>query len=447
MSRPTPVSGFPEWLPQQRMIEQYVVDHVRNVFELHGFAPVETRAVEPLDQLLRKGETSKEVYVLRRLQADANDTSDESLGLHFDLTVPFARYTLEHAGRLAFPFRRYQIQKVWRGERPQEGRYREFRQADIDVVDRDSLAPHYEAELPLVIADALDGLPVPPIRIQVNNRKVCEGFYRGLGLGDAQAALRAVDKLDKIGPARVAELLVETAGATEAQAKTCLALAEISAPDASFADAIAALGVRDPLLDEGVAELVRVMDAASAHAPGLLVADLKIARGLDYYTGTVYEIELRGYERFGKVGAGGRYDNLASTDAERYPGVGISLGISRMLGLLFKADALTASREVPTCVVVAVASEASRPASDRVAAALRARGIPTEVSPTAAKFGKQIRYAERRGIPFVWFPSEPDEVKDIRSGEQVPADAATWNPPPTDLRPVISRGATRDPYP
>src|SRR5215510_11687321 len=151
MSRPTPLSGFPEWLPSQRMAEQYVVDRLRRTFELHGFAPLQTRAVEPLDQLLRKGETSKEVYVLRRLQADPHDTSDESLGLHFDLTVPFARYTLENAGKLAFPFRRYQIQKVWRGERPQEGRYREFRQADVDVVDRDTLAPHYEAEMPLVI--------------------------------------------------------------------------------------------------------------------------------------------------------------------------------------------------------------------------------------------------------------------------------------------------------
>src|SRR6266540_620896 len=205
MSRPTPISGFPEWLPPQRMVEQYVVDHIRDAFERHGFAPVETRAVEPLDQLLRKGETSKEVYVLRRLQADPDDGSDDSLGLHFDLTVPFARYTLENAGRLAFPFRRYQIQKVWRGERPQLGRYREFLQADVDVVDRDELAPHYEAELPLVLADAL-------------------------------AALRAVDKLDKIGPARVSALLAETAGATEAQIKATLALAEISAEDASFAD-------------------------------------------------------------------------------------------------------------------------------------------------------------------------------------------------------------------
>ncbi|HEV7897102.1 MAG TPA: histidine--tRNA ligase [Planosporangium sp.] len=438
MTRPTPISGFPEWLPPQRMIEQYVVDRIRNTFELYGFAPLETRAVEPLDQLLRKGETSKEVYVLRRLQAEAEGTDDDALGLHFDLTVPFARFVLENSGKLQFPFRRYQIQKVWRGERPQEGRYREFLQADIDVVDRDTLPFHYEAEMPLVVADALGGLPIPPIRIQVNNRKVCEGFYRGVGITDPEAALRAVDKLDKIGPDRVAELLTETAGATQAQAKAALALAEISAGDASFADAVRALGVSDPLLDEGLAELVRVVETANEHAPGLVVADLKIARGLDYYTGTVYETQLRGYERFGSICSGGRYDNLASTGTERFPGVGISIGVSRMLGLLFGANALTISRQVPTCVLVAVPAESDRLACDRIARALRQRGIPTEVAPTAAKYGKQIRYAERRGIPYVWFPGEPDEVKDIRSGEQVEADAAAWQPPAEDLRPVIS---------
>ncbi|GII24340.1 histidine--tRNA ligase [Planosporangium mesophilum] len=438
MTRPKPISGFPEWMPPQRTIEQYVVDRIRNTFELYGFAPLETRAVEPLDQLLRKGETSKEVYVLRRLQAEEGATDDDSLGLHFDLTVPFARFVLENAGKLQFPFRRYQIQKVWRGERPQEGRYREFLQADIDVVDRDTLPFHYEAEMPLVVADALGGLPIPPIRIQVNNRKVCEGFYRGVGIGDPEAALRAVDKLDKIGPDRVAELLVETAGATQAQAKAALALAEISATDASFADAVRALGVEDPLLDEGLAELVRVVETANEVAPGLVIADLKIARGLDYYTGTVYETQLRGYERFGSICSGGRYDNLASTGTERFPGVGISIGVSRMLGLLFGHDALTISRSVPTCVLVAVPTEDDRPACDRTARALRSRGVPTEVAPTAAKYGKQIKYAERRGIPYVWFPGEPDTVKDIRSGEQVEADAATWQPPAEDLRPVVS---------
>ncbi len=441
MSKPTPISGFPEWLPPQRMIEQYVLDRIRTTFELYGFAPLETRAVEPLDQLLRKGETSKEVYVIRRLQEDpGGPAGDDALGLHFDLTVPFARYVLENAGKLQFPFRRYQIQKVWRGERPQEGRYREFVQADIDIVDRDTLPAHYEAELPLVIGDALGGLPIPPVRIQVNNRKVCEGFYRGIGLTDPEAALRAVDKLDKIGPDKVVTLLAETAGASEAQAKACLALAEISAPDASFADAVRGLGVTHPLLDEGLAELVRVVETAAEHAPGLCVADLRIARGLDYYTGTVYETQLQGYERFGSVCSGGRYDNLASAGSTRFPGVGISIGVTRLLGLLFGADALTVSRSVPTCVLVALGAEEQRPASNRIAAALRRRGIPTEVSPSAAKFGKQIRYAERRGIPFVWFPGSDgaaDEVKDIRSGAQVQASSEVWTPPGADLRPAV----------
>jgi histidyl-tRNA synthetase len=439
MTRPTPLSGFPEWLPGQQIVEQRVVDRLRQTFELYGFAPIETRAVEPMDQLLRKGETSKEVYVLRRLQAAADDTSDEHLGLHFDLTVPFARYVLENAGKLQFPFRRYQIQKVWRGENPQAGRYREFRQADIDIVDRDDLGLHYDYELPVVAAEALAGLPIPPVVIHTSNRKLAQGFYRGLGIEDPADVLRLVDKLDKIGPEKVLASLVE-AGLTDSQAKACLSLAEIVTPDSSFVERVTALGVSDPLLDEGLAELATVLTATSELAPGLLMADLSIARGLDYYTGTVYEGKLRGYERSGAVCAGGRYDNLATTGVDRFPGVGISIGVSRILGLLFGAGALAASRSVPTCVLVALPDEERRRECDRVAAALRARGIPVEVAPTAAKYGKQIRYADRRGIPFVWFPGdEPGtgEVKDIRSGDQAPADAAVWEPPAEDLAPTI----------
>lgn len=440
MTRPRPISGFPEWLPPQRMIEQQVVDRLRAAFERHGFAPLETRAVEPLDQLLRKGETSKEVYVLRRLHAEPGAGGDESLGLHFDLTVPFARFVLENAGKLQFPFRRYQIQKVWRGERPQEGRYREFLQADIDVVGRETLPAHYESELPLVVGDALGCLPIPPVVIRANNRKLCEGFYLGLGLGDPAAVLQAVDKLDKIGPARVAILLAEVAGANDAQVKACLALADISASDDSFHAAVRGLGVEHPLLDEGLDELVSVVETAREHAPGLLVADLKIARGLDYYTGTVYEAQLRGYEQFGSVCAGGRYDNLATAGADRYPGIGLSIGVSRILGLLFREKALTISRQVPTCVFVALPTEADRPVGNRVAAALRRRGIAVVVSPNAVKYGKQIQVASRQGIPFVWFPGvdgAPDEIKDIRSGEQAVADPQTWNPPEADRYPTI----------
>jgi histidyl-tRNA synthetase len=312
------------------------------------------------------------------------------------------------------------------------------------VVDRDTLPAHYEAELPLVIGDALGGLPIPPVRIQVNNRKLCEGYLSGLGLVDPAPALQAIDKLDKIGPGGVIEQLLRS-DVTDGQAKAILAFAEIHAPDLSFVDAVRALGVEHPLLDEGLAELIPVIAAASEHAPGLVVADMRIVRGLDYYTGTVYEARLHGYERFGSVCAGGRYDNLATSGADRFPGVGLSIGVSRLLGLLFGAGAggggLTVSRQVPTCVLVALPTEDDRSACNRVAAALRSRGVATEVAPSAAKYGTQIRFAERRGIPYVWFPGAADasdEVRDIRSGEQAPADSATWAPPTADLRPRVT---------
>ncbi|HYU84875.1 MAG TPA: ATP phosphoribosyltransferase regulatory subunit, partial [Kribbellaceae bacterium] len=311
MSRVTPISGFPEWLPADRIVEQHFLDVIRDTFELHGFASIETRAVEPVDRLSNQGEDAdKEIYGVRRLGADADDEGP-GLGLHFDLTVPFARYVLENAGKLAFPFRRYQIQRVWRGERPQEGRFREFTQADIDIVDSGTLPFHYEVELPLVIADAFNRLPVPRFRIQVNNRKIPEGFYLGLGIEDVAGVLRTVDKLDKIGPDNVTALLTE-GGLSDTQAKAVLQLAEIATTDASFADQVRALGVRHETLDEGLEQLSQVMTAANEHAPGLLVADLRIARGLDYYTGTVYETQLIGHESYGSICSGGRYDSLAS---------------------------------------------------------------------------------------------------------------------------------------
>jgi len=465
MARPTPLSGFPEWLPDGRVVEQHVLDTLRRTFELHGFAGIETRAVEPLDQLLRKGETSKEVYVLRRLQEEqAGDVApprgdtgaaDKQLGLHFDLTVPFARYVLENAGRLAFPFKRYQIQKVWRGERPQDGRFREFVQADIDVVGAGELPYHYEVELPLVMAEALGALRdvgVPEVRILVNNRKVAEGFYRGLGLDDVEGVLRQVDKLDKIGPDAVAELLQAEQGATPEQAKACLELAAISGTDTAVVDRVRALAASydavTELLETGLGELSALVEAAARRAPGVVVADLKIARGLDYYTGSVYETVLVGHEQLGSICSGGRYDTLASDGKNTYPGVGLSIGVSRLVSRLLSAGLVAATRGVPTAVLVAVTDEAHRDRSDAVAAALRARGIPADVAPTAAKFGKQIKVADRRGIPFVWFPAQPGEdgatpealageVKDIRSGEQAEADAATWEPPAADLFPRV----------
>ncbi|MCG7288339.1 histidine--tRNA ligase [Cellulomonas sp. ACRRI] len=449
MARPTPLSGFPEWLPDGRVVEQHVLDTLRRTFELHGFAGIETRAVEPLDQLLRKGETSKEVYVLRRLQEEGDETDRSGqLGLHFDLTVPFARYVLENAGHLAFPFQRYQIQKVWRGERPQDGRFREFVQADIDVVGAGDLPYHYEVDLPLVMAEALGALRdigVPPVRILVNNRRVAEGFYRGIGLTDVEGVLRSIDKLDKIGPEKVADLLVAEAGATPEQARACLDLAAISGGDAGVVDRVrelgAAHGVESALMEQGLGELRQLIEAAAVRAPGVVVADLKIARGLDYYTGSVYETVLVGHEQLGSICSGGRYDTLASDGKQTYPGVGLSIGVSRLVSRLLSGGLVRATRGVPAAVLVAVTTEESRPASDAVATALRARGVPVEVAPTAAKFGKQIKHADRRGIPYVWFPAAEDgaadQVKDIRSGEQGDADAATWAPPAEDLWPRV----------
>lgn len=401
--------------------------------------------VEPLDRLAKGGEIDKEIYVLRRLQAGAED-GDSGLGLHFDLTVPFARYVLEHAGHLEFPFRRYQIQPAWRGERPQEGRYRQFTQADVDIVGKDVLPFHHDVEVMRVMVDALDALPIPPVSFQFNNRKLIQGFYRGLGVPDVTAAIRTIDKLDKLPGAEVAGLLVRDAGATPEQAERCLELASIRVPDASFVGRVRALGVEDDLLDEGLAELAAVVEgcAAGAHRQVSVEANLRIARGLDYYTGTVVEIFMAGYERLKSVGGGGRYDALASDGRTTYPGVGVSFGVSRSLIPLLADGVLAGSRPVPSAVLVAVVDEESRADSTAVADALRARGIPCEVAAGAQKFGKQIRYAERRGIPYVWFPGAGGhEVKDIRSGEQVAADPAAWTPPEADLRPrVVSTSST-----
>jgi len=448
MSKLTPLSGFPELLPAQRVVEREVIASLSRTFELHGFANIETRIVEPLERLAKGGEIDKEIYVLRRLQAE-DGAGDSGLGLHFDLTVPFARYVLENAGHLEFPFRRFQIQPAWRGERPQEGRYRQFTQADIDIVGKDELPFHHDVEVMRVMVQALDALPVPNLSFQVNNRKLIQGFYRGLGITDVTAAIRVIDKLDKLPPEVVAQQLVDSAGATTEQAEQCLALATIRVADTSFVEQVKALGVDDELLDTGLAELSAVIQgcAGSVSDHVTVEANLRIARGLDYYTGTVVEIFMAGYERLKSVGGGGRYDALASDGRSTYPGVGVSFGVSRTLIPLISDGVVAGSRPVPSAVLVALADEESRYAADEVADALRRSGVPCEVAASPQKFGKQIRYAERRGIPFVWFttPDGRHEVKDIRTGEQAPADPATWTPPAADLRPtVVSTSSTSD---
>ena len=439
-TRIAPLSGFPEYLPAGRVVEQRVLDALRETFELHGFAGVQTRSVEPLAQLARKGEITKEVYAVRRLHA-AEDAADE-LGLHFDLTVPFARYVLENGGRLEFPFRRYQIQPAWRGERPQEGRYREFWQADIDIVGAGQLAPHHDAEVALVMCEALgrlhDDFGLPTALMRVNNRKLAQGFYTGLGVADPMAAIQAVDKLDKVGEAVVAEMLAAQ-GCDQRQTGAILALAAICTTDASFVDQVRALGVANELLETGLGELAALLGQVAARFPGRVVADMKVARGLDYYTGSVFEVALDGMPNLGTVAGGGRYDSLATDGNKTYPGVGISFGITRVLAPLISRGVLTASRPVPSAVLVAVDDEASRGVANQVALALRASGIACEVSPDSPVYGKQIKFADRRGIPYVWFGGVDGQVKDIRSGEQAEANAGTWRPPASDARPAVVR--------
>jgi histidyl-tRNA synthetase len=294
------------------------------------------------------------------------------------------------------------------------------------------------------MVEALSGLSfLPGFRLQVNNRKLLQGFYAGLGVGEDEVdeVMRLVDKLDKLSEDKVRDLLVTEHGLLDAErADKVLALARICTPDDSFAEQVRALGVEHPLLTAGIEELqALVRGCADLVTDSVRVeADLKIARGLDYYTGTVFETRLDGYESLGSICSGGRYDALADDGRTTYPGVGISLGVSRVLVPLLNKGLLVADRSVPSAVLVALVDEESRAASDAVATSLRRNGVPCEVAATAQKFGKQIRYAERRGIPWVWFPGDPEHtVKDIRTGDQLTADPTTWTPPTEDLRPRV----------
>lgn len=428
--RPTPISGFPEWTPQVRAVEQRWLDHIRAGFESFGFASVETPSVENLDVLMAKGETSQEVYTLHRLQADAEDGSDAKLGLHFDLTVPFARYVAQHFNELTFPFKRYQMQRVWRGERPQEGRFREFTQCDIDVINVDSVPLHFDAELPRIMHRVLAALDLPAWTLSLNNRKVLQGFYEGLGIKEPMAVIRAVDKLHKIGDDGVREILLSE-GLTRDQADACLRLARIKSTGPDVADRVRELGVTSDLLEEGLEELAFVLTDL-ADVPDV-VADLSIARGLDYYTGTVYEASFDEDPEYGSICAGGRYEDLAGQFIRRkLPGVGISIGLTRIFAKLVAEGKIVEGAKCPTDVMVVVPNAERRAEALRTGEALRARGFNTEVFHSTAKVGKQIQYASKKGIPFVWFPPFDDEsgheVKDMAAGEQGPADPGAWAP-------------------
>lgn len=426
------VSGFPEWLPEQRIVELKWMDDIRRVFESYGFCSIETPSVEEIEALLAKGETDKEIYAVQRLHRD-DEASEPRLGLHYDLTVPLARYVAEHFHDLVFPFKRYQIQRSWRGERPQEGRYREFYQCDIDVINIDQLPLHFDAEVPAIMYDILSRLQVGDFQIRVSNRKILEGYLRGSGIEDTISAIRIIDKLDKVGEDGVVSSLQSELSLPPDIAQRCLALANIRTTDLSFLERVRALGITSDLLNEGLDELAFVIDALHTLPQGTLVADLSIARGFNYYTGTIYETRLLEFPTIGSICSGGRYDNLAGAFINRkLPGVGISLGLTRLFGKLVAEKRLPVGPKCPTQVLVILPRAERREEAARTANTLRTRGINVELFHSPSKIAQQMRYASRKGIPYVWFPPFEDggvhEIKDMASEKQVVADPATWNP-------------------
>jgi histidyl-tRNA synthetase len=426
--KPRPVSGFPEWLPEYRAVEMEWLDKIRAVFEKYGFCSIETPAIEEIDALLAKGgETEKEIYTLARLQAEENADKEARLALHFDLTVPMARYVAQNFNSLVFPFKRYQIQKSWRGERPQKGRYREFTQCDIDVVNIDTLPLHFDAELPAVLFEAYQALGIPPVEMHISNRKILIGYLNGLGIADAGIVTRTLDKLDKIGRDGALKVLASD-GIPADVAQKALAFAEIRTPDASFADKAMALGVKNDLMQQGIDELAFVMNNL-AHLPkGSAIANLGIIRGLDYYTGTVLEVKFQDKEfSTMSIGGGGRYDDLAGSFInQKLPGIGVSIGLTRLFGLLMDKGLIKPGPKSPAHILVVLPEEARRAEASAVAIALRAKGYNVEMYHRDAKIKNQMAYAEKKGIPFVWFPpfkdGQPHEVKNMLTGEQKPVN-------------------------
>ncbi len=432
--KPRPVSGFLEWLPEVRLVEQRWLDNIREAFEAYGFASIETPSVEEIEVLAAKGgDADKEIYGLRRLAAEPGEEDGGRLALHYDLTVPLARYVAQHFGDLVFPFKRYQIQRCWRGERPQEGRLREFMQCDIDVIDMDEVSLHFDAEIPEMTLDVLSRLDIGPVRLHINNRKILQGFYQGLGIEDVVGAIRIADKMDKIGEDGVLEGLVGELDIPPVVARKCVELASIKSDNTGFAEQVRAFGIDNDLLEAGLEELTFVMLELAHLEKGTVLADMSIARGFDYYTGTVYEGKLADYPDFPTVCAGGRYDNLVgSYSRQKLPGVGISIGFSRIFSKLVKEGRIELGAKCPTAVMVACLPGSSRTDLAVTSRKLRERGIKVEMYHEAKSVKAQMKYASRKGIPYVWFPANSEqpehEVKNMDTGEQAVADIETWMP-------------------
>ena len=430
--KPRTTPGVMELLPRDQIAFQRMLDVIRRNYERFGFLPVETPVFELSEVLLTKtgGETERQVYFVQSTGALEQGGQPE-LALRFDLTVPLARYVAQHEHDLAFPFRRYQIQRVYRGERAQRGRFREFYQCDIDVIGKDALSVRHDAEMPAVIHAVFSELGVGDFTIQLNNRKLLRGFFEGLGIaeGERQAlVLREIDKLDKRG----AEAVRATLTGPDFQLADDVAdriMAFVQVRSTSHADALArldALGTGNATLAEGVAELREVIELLKAQ--GVPEADyavnFSIARGLDYYTGTVYETTLDDHPQIGSVCSGGRYENLASHYTKsKLPGVGISIGATRLFFQLREAGILSGA-ESSVDVMVGLMDEARLADSLDIARQLRGAGINAEVQMEGKKLAKQFQYADKAGIRFVVLYGEDEAarnvvtVKDLRAKEQ-----------------------------
>ncbi len=426
---PRTLSGFMELLPAQQQLLERMMDILRTTYSRYGFTPLDTPVIEASEVLLAKGggETEKQIYRFQKGDAD--------LALRFDLTVPLAKYVALHGNDLAFPFRRYQIGKVYRGERAQRGRFREFYQADIDIIGDGKLDITNEAEIPSIIYQTFTALGLTRFQIRVNNRKILNGFYAMLGLTDRSGdIMRTVDKLDKIGPHKVRACLMDDVGLTAEQAEEIMRFISITGSNDQVLSALEGYRGRHELFDQGLDELTTVTRYLAAFGvPEVNFAvDLTIARGLDYYTGTVYETTLLDYPEIGSVCSGGRYDNLAEYYTDRQlPGVGISIGLTRLFYVLGEQGLLNPSLPTaPADVLILPMTQDLTPAI-QLATRLRGAGVRTQLYTEQKKFKAKMNYADKLGVPYVVFLGD-DEIaaglvacKDMTSGEQtkLPFDA------------------------
>ena len=431
-AKPRTMPGVLELLPLDQVAFQGMLDTIRRNFERYGFLPVETPAMEFTDVLLTKsgGETERQVYFVQSTGSLEQGEKPE-LALRFDLTVPLARYVAEHERELSFPFRRYQIQRVYRGERAQRGRFREFYQCDIDVIGKDQLSVRYDAELPAVIHSVFRELAIGPFTIQLNNRKLIRGYFEGLGIADParqMAVLREVDKLDKRGAGAVRETLTGADyGLDAATVDRIMRFVETrSHSHAQALEQLAALDSGSELQRQGVAELREVLTLVRAFGvpESAYALNLSIARGLDYYTGTVYETTLDDHPQVGSICSGGRYENLAGQyTSSHLPGVGISIGATRLYWQLREAG-LIRTADSTVQVLVTQMDEAELPRYLELATMLRSAGIATEVQLEPRKLARQFQYADRAGIRFVLVLGSDEiakgtvTVKDLRKQDQ-----------------------------